>query len=320
MTASDRVVLRFLAAPGDTTITSGVVSAGRLLEWIDKAAYACAVGWSHGYCVTAYVGNVDFRSPVHPGELVEVRARVVQTGRTSMHVLVSVRSRDPGAMTFSGDAMHCLAVMVAVDEAGHPREVPTWTPTEVAERDLPAMIADRVALRREIQAAMVAAPITAPGSAPRTVLRFLAAPADVNFGGHVHGGTVMRWIDEAGYASAASWSSPRAVAVYAGGIQFAAPMRIGDLVEIDARLIHTTSHSMHVSIEARSAPLDAPEALTRNARCIAVYVVAEGGSATPVRQFEPGTDVDRELDAHAQALIALRARIPALPASLLERR
>ena len=33
-------------------------------------------------------------------------------------------------------------------------------------------------------------------------LRFLAEPSTVNFGGKVHGGTVMKWIDEAGYACA----------------------------------------------------------------------------------------------------------------------
>lgn len=38
------------------------------------------------------------------------------------------------------------------------------------------------------------------------VLRFLAEPSTVNFGGKVHGGTVMKWIDEAGYACATSWS------------------------------------------------------------------------------------------------------------------
>ena len=31
-------------------------------------------------------------------------------------------------------------------------------------------------------------------------LRFLAQPNTINFGGKVHGGTVMKWIDEAGYA------------------------------------------------------------------------------------------------------------------------
>lgn len=35
---------------------------------------------------------------------------------------------------------------------------------------------------------------------------FLAQPTDVNFGGKVHGGMVMKWIDQAGYACAVSWS------------------------------------------------------------------------------------------------------------------
>jgi 4-hydroxybenzoyl-CoA thioesterase len=43
---------------------SGNVSGGRVPEWIDKAGYACAVGWSGSYCVTAYAGNVRFSRPV----------------------------------------------------------------------------------------------------------------------------------------------------------------------------------------------------------------------------------------------------------------
>lgn len=37
-------------------------------------------------------------------------------------------------------------------------------------------------------------------SARELTLQFLAEPADVNFGGKVHGGMVMKWIDQAGYA------------------------------------------------------------------------------------------------------------------------
>lgn len=48
-------------------------------------------------------------------------------------------------------------------------------------------------------------------------LQFLAEPADVNFGGKVHGGMVMKWIDQAGYACAAGWCSGYAVTVYVGG-------------------------------------------------------------------------------------------------------
>jgi len=36
-------------------------------------------------------------------------------------------------------------------------------------------------------------------------LRFLAQPKDADFGGHVHGGSVMKWIDQAGYVRATGW-------------------------------------------------------------------------------------------------------------------
>jgi len=51
-------------------------------------------------------------------------------------------------------------------------------------------------------------------------LRFLAEPTDVNFGGKVHGGAFMKWIDQAGYACAVNCSKEYAVTVYVGGIRF----------------------------------------------------------------------------------------------------
>ena len=64
MPNTDRqITLRFLATPTDAR-NSGNVSGGRVLEWIDQAGYACAVGWAGTYSVTAYVGNVRFSRPV----------------------------------------------------------------------------------------------------------------------------------------------------------------------------------------------------------------------------------------------------------------
>ena len=51
-------------------------------------------------------------------------------------------------------------------------------------------------------------------------LRFLAEPTDINFGGKVHGGMVMKWIDQAAYACATGWSGHYCVTVYVGGIRF----------------------------------------------------------------------------------------------------
>jgi hypothetical protein len=41
-------------------------------------------------------------------------------------------------------------------------------------------------------------------------LRFLAEPGDVNFGGKVHGGAVMKWIDQAGTPARPAGPAPTA--------------------------------------------------------------------------------------------------------------
>ncbi len=82
------------------------------------------------------------------------------------------------------------------------------------------------------------------GSPQREItLRFLAEPQDVNFGGKVHGGAVMKWIDLAAYACAAGWSGRYCVTAYAGGIRFVAPIHVGNLVEVDATDVMFTNPS-----------------------------------------------------------------------------
>ena len=63
-------------------------------------------------------------------------------------------------------------------------------------------------------------------------MRFLAAPTDVNWGGKAHGGTVMRWIDEAAYAVGAGWCAGMCIAAYSGGVRFYRPIQIGHIVEV----------------------------------------------------------------------------------------
>jgi acyl-CoA hydrolase len=54
----------------------------------------------------------------------------------------------------------------------------------------------------------------------KMTFQFVSEPGDVNFGGKVHGGAVMKWIDQAAYATASSWSEGYCVTVYVGGIRF----------------------------------------------------------------------------------------------------
>lgn len=308
-TDADRtgITLRFLAAPTDAG-QSGSVSAGRVLEWIDKAGYAAAARWSGRYCVTAYVGNVRFTRPVEVGHLVEVRARIVRTGRSSMDVLVETFSGPPSTGELDS-ATHCLMVFVAVDDEGHSTAVPPLVPNGEAGRLLQAWAVRRAEVRAEIEQAMRGQVYSEAGTAPRMTMRFLAAPTDVNWGGKVHGGIVMRWIDEAAHVLVTSWTHNAAnVAIFTGGVRFYRPLRIGHLVEVEARLLHTGRTAMHVGVHVRSGDPARGE-LELTTYCRTVFVaIDEERRALPTPPWDPITDEDRALDEHARDLVAIRAR------------
>jgi acyl-CoA hydrolase len=144
------ITLRFLATPTDVNF-GGKMFGGAVMKWIDLAGYACAAGWAGRYCVTVYVGGIQFERPIAIGDLVETRARVLLTGRTSMHIAVDVFSRAPTAETYN-PTTHCLMVFVAVDETGKPVGVPAWEP-RTPEEQLEAQYAERMrVLAQEVEA------------------------------------------------------------------------------------------------------------------------------------------------------------------------
>lgn len=126
------VTLRFLAEPQDVNF-GGKVHGGAVMKWIDLAAYACAAGWSGRYCVTAYAGGIKFVSPIHVGSLVEVEAKVIYTGNSSMHIALEVNACDPKSLN-RRKTTHCIVIMVAVDEHGQKIGIPEWIPETEADK------------------------------------------------------------------------------------------------------------------------------------------------------------------------------------------
>lgn len=315
-TKSPQITLRFMAAPTDVLSTAANgVTGGRVLEWIDKAAYACASQWSSTYCVTAYVGHIHFTRPIPSGHLVEVRSRIAMTGRTSMHIVNEVWSTDPREGVFTR-ACDCLVIFVAKDpDTGKPTPVPTFTPKTAEEQRVEEAAKVRIPLRKAIQEEMAKQDYTGESDAPRIIHRFLARPTDVNWGGNVHGGTAMEWIDEAGSNVAMEWAGEYAVAVYAGGIRFYKPIHIGDLITVDCRIIRTDARSMHTSILVRSGdPREGQENMSNAIHASVTYIAHDqDGNALPARQFVPVTKTDRALHEHAQVLRDLRAEFTPLP-------
>lgn len=309
-TKSPNVTLRFMAAPTDVLMTGNHgIGGGRVLEWIDKAAYACATQWSGTYCVTAYVGHIHFTRPIPSGHMVEVRSRIAMTGRSSMHIVNEVLSADPREGVFTR-ACDCLVIFVAKDTAtGKTQAVPSFEPTTEEEARVANAALGRIDLRKAIETEMEKQTYEGPSDAPRLITRFLAKPTDINWGGKVHGGTAMEWIDEAGAACTMEWSGEHTVAVYAGGIRFYQPIQIGDLIEVDARMMRTDNRSMQMSIHVRAGDAHRGRAELETAIHATVSYIAIDidGNPLPAREFVPVTDEDKQLAEHANILRELRA-------------
>ena len=301
------ITLRFLAAPMDANVR-GYVGGGKILEWIDKAGYACAAGWTGQYSVTGYVGNIHFAKTVQVGALVEVEARVVRTGRTSLQVVCTVTSIDPRTHDRTTNTQ-CLLVFVAMDANGKPTPVPEFVPEDEWEREEHERSLVLTQVRKEVDEAMADQVYSETTEACRETLRFLAQPTDVNWGGKVHGGYVMHWIMTAGKLVAERWHHGHARATYAGGFRFYRPMFIGDLVEVDARLIYTDGADMHVSVYVRSGDPRGTELMTTT-HCTIVYTAKdENDEDESVRPWVPRLPEDRALERHAVDLIDIRNRL-----------
>jgi acyl-CoA hydrolase len=145
---NNMIKFRFLSQPADVNF-GGKVHGGAVMKWIDQAAYTCAVNWSSQYCVTVYVGGIRFINPILIGDIVEVQAKLIYTGRTSMHIAVDIKAINPKTKE-ENKTTHCVIVFAAVDEQGKTVPVPAWVP-ETAEEKKWQQYAIRLSeLRKEI--------------------------------------------------------------------------------------------------------------------------------------------------------------------------
>jgi acyl-CoA hydrolase len=145
---NNMIKFRFLSQPADVNF-GGKVHGGAVMKWIDQAAYTCAVNWSSQYCVTVYVGGIRFMNPIRIGDMVEVQARIIYTGRTSMHIAVDIKAINPKTKE-ENKTTHCVIVFAAVDEQGKTIPVPAWVPETEEDKKLQQYAIRLSELRKEI--------------------------------------------------------------------------------------------------------------------------------------------------------------------------
>lgn len=97
---------------------------GQAMAWMDQVAFICATRWCRRKVVTAYSSAIDFHISVPVGTIVELIARLVKVGRSSMTVQVEMwfepMNRPERTLACEG-----TFVMVALDEENNPVLVPS---------------------------------------------------------------------------------------------------------------------------------------------------------------------------------------------------
>lgn len=115
--------------PQDANI-AGNLFGGSILKMVDEVAYVVATRHSRSNIVTASVDKMDFRSPVHVGDLVSLKANLNAVWRSSMEIGVRVEAEDPR----TGEIRHTGSSYLTVVCLG-PDGKPTAAPELVLETE-----------------------------------------------------------------------------------------------------------------------------------------------------------------------------------------
>jgi acyl-CoA hydrolase len=129
---SSKVEMTELVLPNDTNILGNLLG-GTLMHWIDIAGAMAASRHSNRVVATVALDSLDFRHPVHVGEMVKLQAKLTWTGTTSMEVLVKVYAENlkTGNIILTNKA---YITYVALDDNGKPVRVPPLYPETDEEK------------------------------------------------------------------------------------------------------------------------------------------------------------------------------------------
>jgi acyl-CoA hydrolase len=134
-----------------------------------------------------------------------------------------------------------------------------------------------------------------PVSASRITLALLMQPLDANHHGNVHGGVIMRLMDEAGGSAAMRHAGRPVVTVVVDQVLFREPIHIGDLVTLTASLTYVGRTSLETRIEVIAQNLLTGQCTHTNTAYFVYVALDDNGRPTPVPPLQLETD-----DEHAQ--------------------
>src|SRR6476620_8060616 len=85
--------------------------------------------------------------------------------------------------------------------------------------------------------------------AHQLTMTVLMTPDTANFSGNVHGGTILKLLDQVAYACASRYAARYVVTLSVDQVMFREPIHVGELVTFLASVNHTGKSSMEVGIK-----------------------------------------------------------------------
>lgn len=142
----------------------------------------------------------------------------------------------------------------------------------------------------------------------QTTLTVLTLPSDANSLGNVHGGIIMKHVDEAGGLAAMRHARKRCVTAHIDSMSFLRPVYVGDFVTFKASVNDVGRTSLEVGVRVDAENLETGE-IRHISTAYIVYVALDAeGRPTPVPPIIPETEREKQQQAAAKLRREYRLR------------
>ncbi|MEX2985872.1 acyl-CoA thioesterase [Streptomyces sp. C36] len=140
-----------------------------------------------------------------------------------------------------------------------------------------------------------------PTSASRTTLSHIMTAHDTNLLGTVHGGVIMKLVDDVAGAVAGRHSGGPAVTASMDEMAFLEPVRVGDLVHVKAQVNWTGRSSMEIGVRVLAERWNESTPAVQVGSAYLVFAAVDGeGKPRRVPEVLPETERDRRRYQEAQ--------------------
>lgn len=137
----------------------------------------------------------------------------------------------------------------------------------------------------------------------------LMTPDMANFSGKVHGGALLKLLDQVAYACASRYAGRYAVTLSVDQVTFRQPIQVGELVTFLASVNHTGTSSMEIGIKVVAEDIRKQVVRHANSCFFTMVAVDDEGRPTPVPPLQPSTPDEQRRFAAAQVRKALRREL-----------